>query len=74
MVTRFRLAEELGDQMTQAELARQADVAFATVNRLCTNYTKQVSLETLDRISKVLGCQPGILLEQKPERKRSKKR
>ena len=74
MVTQFRLAEELGDQMTQAELARQADVAFATVNRLCTNYTKQVSLETLDRISKVLGCKPGDLLERKPERRRPKKR
>lgn len=73
MVTQFRLAEELGDQMTQAELAHQADVAFATVNRLCTNYTKQVSLETLDRISKVLGCKPGDLLERKPERGRPRR-
>ena len=70
MATRFRLAEELGDQMTQTELARQADVAFATVNRMCTNYTAQVSLETLDRLSTVLGCEPGDLVERKSKRSR----
>ena len=74
MAVRFRLAEELGDQMTQAELARQADVAVATVNRMCTNFTAQVSLETLDKISRVLGCPAGDLLEQEPERKKSGKR
>ena len=74
MVTRFRLKKELGDQMSQSELARRAGLSFATVNRLCTNATKQVSLETLDRISKVLGCKPGELLERKPERRRPKKR
>ncbi len=70
MATRFRLAEELGDQMTQIELARQAGLSFATVNRLCTNLTAQVSLDTLDRISTVLGCEPGDLIERKKKRRR----
>ena len=70
MATRFRLADELGDQMTQAELARLADVAVATVNRMCTNFTAQVSLETLDRISTVLGCEPGDLIERGKARRR----
>ena len=70
MTTRFRLAEVLGAQMTQTELARQADVAFATVNRMCTNFTAQVSLETLDRISAVLGCEPGDLIEREKKRRR----
>ena len=70
MATQFRLAEELGDRMTQTELARQADVAFATVNRMCTNFTAQVSLETLDRISTVLGCEPGDLIERVRKRRR----
>ena len=69
MVTRFRLADELGEQMSQSELARQAGLAFATVNRLCTNSTAQVSLETLDKISAVLGCEPGDLIERKRKRK-----
>ena len=74
VVTHFRVAEELGNQMTQNELAQRAGIHFVTVNRLCKNTTKQVSLETLDRISKVLGCKPGDLLERKPERRRLKKR
>ena len=49
MRTRFRLVDELGDRMSQSELARQAGLAFATVNRRCTNSTAQVSLETLDK-------------------------
>ncbi len=70
MVTRFRLAEELGDRMTQAELARLAGVAAATVNRICGNITAQVSLDTLDRISTVLGVEPGDLIERKKKRRR----
>lgn len=70
MATQFRLAEELGDRMTQGELAQQAGLHFTTVNRLCTNYTVQVSLETLDRISTVLGCDPGDLIERKRKRSR----
>lgn len=69
-MARFRLDEELGGQMTQTELARQADVSFATVNRLCTNATAQVSLETLDKISAVLGCEPGDLIERKGRKRR----
>ena len=70
MATRFRLAEELGDRMTQGELAQQAGLHFTTVNRLCTNYTAQGSRETLDRISTVLGCEPGDLIERKSKRRR----
>ena len=62
MTTLFRLAEELGDRMTQGELAQRAGLHVATVSRLCTNYTAQVNLETLDRISAVLGCEPGDLI------------
>ena len=69
MATRFRLAEELGDQMTQNELAQRAGLHFATVSRLCTNVTAQVSLETLDRISTVLGCEPGDLIERAPRKR-----
>ena len=62
MATRFCVEEELGDRMTQNELARLADVHYVTVNRLCRNATTRVDLETLDRVSEVLGCAPGDLL------------
>ncbi len=70
MVTQFRLDDELGDLMTQVELAQRAGLSFATVNRLCTNHTAQVSLDTLDRISTVLGCEPGDLIERVRKRRR----
>ena len=70
MVTRFRVAEELGDSMTQGELARLADVHFVTVNRLCTNATSRVDLATLDKLSSVLGCEPGDLLERTKKKRR----
>ncbi len=74
MATQFRVEEELGERMTQNELARLADVHYVTVNRLCRNATTRVDLETLDRVSEVLGCEPGDLLERTPEKRKSKKR
>ena len=64
MATVFRLAEELGDQMSQYELAQRAGLHISTVSRLCLNTTAQVSLESLDRISTVLGVEPGALVER----------
>jgi transcriptional regulator with XRE-family HTH domain len=64
MTARFRLRELLeACGMSQSQLARDAGVSFATVNRLCTNATEQVSLATLDKIAGVLGVAPGALIE-----------
>ncbi len=70
MATQFRVEEELGERMTQSELARLADVHYVTVNRLCRNATERVDLKTLDRVSAVLGCEPGDLLERTPEKRK----
>ena len=70
MVTRFRLEDELGSTMSQRELARLSGVSFPTVNRLCNNKRTRVDLETLDRLSTVLGCEPGDLLEKTKRRRR----
>lgn len=75
MSARFRvreLVEEAG--ISQSELARRAEVSFATVNRLCTNATNQVSLETLDKIADVLGVEPGDLIEREPGKRRGARR
>lgn len=64
MTARFRLREMLeAAGMSQTQLARDSGVSFATVNRICTNATEQVSLKTLDAIAAVLGIQPGDLIE-----------
>ena len=52
---KFRLREVLEDAgISQTDFAREAGLAFATINRLCTNATAQVSLETLDSIMAAL--------------------
>jgi DNA-binding Xre family transcriptional regulator len=60
----FRLREVLEKRaMSQSELARKSGVSFATINRLCTNSTAQVSLGTLDRLCTTLGVPPADLLD-----------
>jgi DNA-binding Xre family transcriptional regulator len=62
-VTRFRLAEVLALRgMTQSELARRSGVTFPTINRMCTNKAKGVSLRVLDKLAVVLEVPPGDLI------------
>ncbi len=69
MGARFRLKELLEKtEISQSELARRSGISFVTINRMAANKTPQVSLKTLDAISKVLGCEPGDLLERDPKR------
>jgi putative transcriptional regulator len=67
--TQFRLDEVLeAAGMTQTELSRRSGVSLTTINRMANNLTAQVSLATLDRISGVLGVEPGELVERKGKR------
>ena len=71
MAVQFRLDKLLeerkktGDPITQSELARLSDVTFATVNAIANNRTRQVHLDTLDKLCKALRVEPGALFEQK---------
>lgn len=76
---RFRVRELLEESgLGQSELARRADVSFATVNRLCQNATGQVSLETLDKIATALTealgrpIEPGELIEREGRKPRKR--
>ena len=72
VTTVFRLKDELRKQdppMSQRELARRSGVSLVTVNLIANNETTRVDLATLDAFAKVLGCEPGQLLETKPRRK-----
>lgn len=71
MPTVFRLAIVLErEKMSQSELARLARLSLQTVNRLCTNRTGQVSLETLDKIADALSVEPGELIVRQPRRRK----
>lgn len=71
VTTRFRLREALEEaRLTQSELARRSGVTFVTINRMCANATEGVSLRTLDAIAKVLGIEPGALLDREPEKRK----
>jgi transcriptional regulator with XRE-family HTH domain len=64
-VTRFRLREILEEAgMSQSELSRRSGVSFATINRMCTNATRQVSLDTLERLATALHREPTELINR----------
>lgn len=72
MPTKFRLAEILAKMgISQSELARRSGVSFPTINAMCTNRSRQVALETLDKIAAALGVEPGDLIVR--EQKKGKK-
>lgn len=58
-----RLLEKAG--MSQGELSRASGVSLSTVNRIATNSTSRVDLDTLDRLSHALKCEPGDLVRRK---------
>ena len=63
MATEFRLKQWLEKRdISQGELSRQSGVSLSTVNRIATNSTTRVDLETLDRLAVVLDCKPGDLV------------
>lgn len=73
MTVRFRLDKLLAraePPISQLEVARRSGVSVVTVNAIAKNRTKQVSLNTLDKIcgalTKLLGrkVEPGELLER----------
>lgn len=49
--------------MTQKELAEQTGIRPPTVSAICTGKVKQLPVDALDKICKVLECQPSDLLE-----------
>ena len=50
-------------EMTQKELAERTGIRPQTVSAICTGTVKHLPVDALDKICKVLDCQPGDLLE-----------
>ena len=49
------------------ELAGEIDITLANLSILKNNKAKAVRFSTLDAICKALNCQPGDILEYKPD-------
>jgi putative transcriptional regulator len=70
MAIRLRLAALIEAKgLTQSEVARQAQLSFQAVNYLYSGRAKQISLDTLDRLCRVLRVKPGELFERDGKRK-----
>jgi transcriptional regulator with XRE-family HTH domain len=48
--------------LTQAELAGKANVRRATLSAIENGQTRGVDFDTLDRLARVLGVEPGFLV------------
>ena len=55
-------------KMSLNELSEKVDLTLANLSILKTGKAKAVRFSTLDAICKALDCQPGDLLEYKPDK------
>ena len=54
-------------KMSLNELSEKVDITLANLSILKTGKAKAVKLSTLEAICKILDCQPGDLLEYRPD-------
>ena len=54
-------------RMTLTELAEQIDITLANLSILKTGKARAIRFSTLEAICDVLACQPGDLLEFRPD-------
>ena len=65
---RFKTKVVLADrQMTQRQLWEAAGIRPPTVSAMCTGTVRQIPVDVLDKMCRVLNCQPGDLLEFVPD-------
>ena len=67
---RFKTKVVLAERgMTQRKLWEEAKVRPPTISAMCTGSARQIPVDVLDKICRVLNCQPGDLLEYVPDEK-----
>ena len=57
----------LDHRLTLTELAERVDLTLANLSILKTNKARAVRFSTLEALCRELKCQPGDLLEWRPE-------
>lgn len=58
-------------KMSLTELSERVGITLANLSNLKTGKAQAVRFSTLDAICKALDCQPGEILEYRPETSRS---
>lgn len=62
MIKYYKLLDTLNRRsMTKEELRQQIGISSATMSKISAH--KAVSLDVIDKICKVLNCQPGDIIE-----------
>lgn len=54
-------------KMSVTELSEKLDITMANVSILKNGRAKAIKLDTLNKLCKALDCQPGDLLEYRPD-------
>jgi len=54
-------------KMSSGELAEKIGISPANLSILKTGKAKAIRFSTMEKICKALGCQPGDILEYKPD-------
>lgn len=54
-------------KMRVTELSQQVGITMANISILKNGKAKAIKIETLNRICQVLECQPGDILEWRPD-------
>jgi putative transcriptional regulator len=54
-------------RMTLTQLAEKVDITLANLSILKTGRARAIRFSTLEAICRALGCQPGDLLEFRPD-------
>ena len=72
---RIHLSRLLGEKKwTQADLSRKTGIRPNTVSGLFNEFTDRVSLQHLDKICEVLGCELHELMEYVPTQSNKRSR
>ena len=56
------------NDMNQKQLAGKTGVRESTISALCRGTAKHIPVDVLDKLCAALNCQPGDLLEYRPEK------
>lgn len=54
-------------KMSVTELSEKLDITMANVSILKNGKAKAIKIDTLNKLCKALDCQPGDLLEYRPD-------
>ena len=58
-------------KMSVTELSERVGITLANISILKNGHAKAVKIETLDKICRALNCQPGDILEWRPDSEES---